>query len=310
VSFWDGPPLVVAASRMTGVRCYLDVDPVTLARVLAGLGRVELVGPRRHQVCCELWRVTEGRVLVGGLEQHQWAMVARELGHVTGAIWGAWTTWARQASSGLMSRGRPTRNPHEAARRMGEFFERQAVEATQWTLIEPYHELLFSVPDVLYEGRREPVSVVLGMTTDLPLALKLDRIAYYGYDKHMTEFSTDGRHRWEVTLDGAPFLSASLKPTGRVEADIDRARVSSGTTQPLLGGLRDRRPMIAELRRDLNASGEDLHEVEGTIELRRAPFPLLSDGRHPVRSADAPPTRISVGFREVEAFVTYPRPAR
>lgn len=185
----------------------------------------------------------------------------------------------------------------------------QARDTTAWTVVEPYHELLFTVPDVRLPGAPEPVSVVLGMTTDLPLALKIDRIASYGYDKRMAEFSTDGRHHWEVTVDGVPFLSADFEATGRGEDDIDRAGAASGTVQPLLGGLRERRPMLAELRRDLAASGDQLREVEGTIELKTQLFPLLETGRHSVRSRKAPPNRISMSFRGVETFVTYPRPA-
>jgi hypothetical protein len=297
------PLLAVAASKMTGVRCYVDVDPGELARTLAPLGAVELAAPEGRQVCCELWRVTEGRILAGGLERREWAMVARELGHLAGGFWGASTAWAWGA-----------RRARQAAlvgsARMGDFMERQALDATRWTVIEPYHELLVSVPDVRYAGSPAPVSVVLGMTTDSPLALKIDSIAYYGYDKRLTEFSTDGLHDWEVRLESRPFLRATFEPTGRLEADIDRTAAASGTIQPLLGGLRSRRPMLAELRRDLRTSGDELHEVEGTIEFGRELFPSLLSGLHQVRSRGAPPRRVSVGFRELETFVTYPWPPR
>ena len=305
-------PLVVGAGTMTGVRCYLDVDPDELREALRPLGPIELRGPGRRQVCCELWRVSDGRVLLGGLEQDEWARAARELGGIVGGFWGASMSWAYGALSGV-ARGaegaaRAVRDGARAgAARAGDFLARQAVGLTRWTIIEPYHELLLSVPDAMLPGRAEPISVVLGMVTDLPLAYHLDRLAYYGYDKRIAEFETDARHRWDVSVDGAPFVSARFEPTGREEAEIDRAGAASGTVQPLLGGLRDRRPMFAELRRDLAATGEEIHEVEGTVELSQALFPALRLGAHRVRSRKAPPTRVSVGFRGVEAFVTYPR---
>ena len=311
---WGSPRLRVAASKMTGVRCYLDVEPDALARTLAPLGHVEVRGPPRRQICCELWHVTEGRVLVGGREREEWASVAREMGHLAGGWWGAsmaWTWGALARPTGVADRARLARRwAQEGAARAGDFMAGQARDATHWTVVEPYHELLFTVPDVQLEGAPEPVSVVLGMVTDLPLALKIDRIASYGYDKRMAEFSTDGRHHWEVTVDGAPFLRAAFEPTGRGEAEIDRVSAAAGTIQPLLGGLSDRRLVLAELRRDLGASGDQLREVEGTVEVESWLFPLVEEGCHAVRSREAPPNRISMSFRGVDTFVTYPRPVR
>ena len=68
--------------------------------------------------------------------------------------------------------------------------------------------------------------------------------------------------------------------------------------------------MLSELRRDLCASGEDLHEVEGSVEFAQELFPLMGEGHHRVRSEDAPPSRISVGFRGLDTYVTYPRSPR
>jgi hypothetical protein len=316
---------------MTGVRCYLDVDQEELARALAPLGPMELCGPPRRQVSCELWRVEDGRVLVGGRERHEWALFARELGGMMGGVWGASLSWAYGALSGAAdprrrpgpagallgmattSVGEAIRSARHGARegsaRAGEFLAQQAVALTRWTVIEPYNEVLLSVPDVRYRGMKHHVSVVLGMLTDQPLAIQIDRMAFYGYDKHMAGFDTDARYRWDVSVGGAPFLSARLEPTGRVEGDFDRARAATGTIQPLLGGLRDRRPMLAELRRDLVATGDQVHEVEGTVELSRELFPGLRPGRHTIRSRTAPADRVSVGFRGVDASVSYPRPA-
>ena len=278
-------PLVVAASRMSGVRAYIDVEPDALAAALRPLGPVGLLGPPKRQLCCELWRVTHPRVLIGGLEQSDWTSVARSIGEVAGSFWGG-----------------------KVARSWGSFLALRAEAATRWTVIEPYHELLVSVPDVRYPGCAEPVSVALGMATDLPLAVRLDRLAYYGYNKCLADFSTDGRHEWEVSIDGTPFLQASFEPTGRTAEDFDRGAAGSGGLQPLLGGLVEGRPMIAELRRDLVESGDNLHEVEGTLSVHQSRFPLMKPGDHPVTSSDAPDTRISVGFRDAETHVTYPRP--
>lgn len=281
----DPSSLVVAGGRMTGVRCYIDVDPDELLRALAPLGAIELLAPAGRQVCCELWRLTRGHVLVGGLERERWVEMAGELGRSAASFWGP-----------------------RISREWGSLLERQAAAMTRWMVIEPYHELLFSVPDVRYPGCEEPVSVALGMATDLPLAFHIDHIAWYGYDKRLGTFATDGAHSWDVSVEGELLLSARLEPTGRTGQDFDRAAAASGAAQPLLGGLRENRPMVAELRHDLADCDHQLEEVEGTIELTRGHLPLDLTGRHAVRSRGAPPNRISLGFKDVEAFVTYPRP--
>jgi len=325
VSLWDSPPLIVAASRMTGVRCYIDVDPDDLRAALSPLGPLEFLGPAGgRQVCCELWRATDGRVLIGGLERQEWALVAGELGRLAGLYWGASMAWALRTLSnvtggdpgvwGPAARPGPAAEIEEVRRaadlgaeRGAEMMARGAMNMTRWTVIEPYHELLLSVPDVLYEGCEEPVSVALGMATDSQLAFRLDRLSWYGYNKRMAEFSTDTPHEWDVRIDGVPLLRGRFHRTGRTEYDFERSEAASGTIQPLLGGLEDRRPMIADLRRDLCESGDDLHEVEGTLWFGEEIFPLMRSGSHDVRSTDAPPNRISVGFERLETFVTYPR---
>lgn len=324
MSLWDSPPLVVAASRMTGVRCYLDVDPDRLHDALRPLGPIELLGPPERQLCCELWYVTDGRVLVGGLEQDEWAMVAGEVARATAGFWGACSGWARGllGPPGDGSAGLPPSGPGsqwlaavDTARTFGRaaadawagYAHRQTMNLTRWTVIDPYHELLLSVPDVMYPGCEEPVSVALGMATDSDLAFRLDRLSFYGYDKRIARFSTDGGGQWEVTIDGQPLLRAHFESTGRDERHFNRSEAASGTIQPLLGGLRDRRPMLAELRRDLLASGDGLHEVEGEVDFAQELFPLMERGRHAVESRNAPPSRISVGFERLETWVTYPR---
>lgn len=336
MSLWDSPPLVVAASRMSGVRCYLDVDPDRLRDALRPLGPVELLGPPGRQLCCELWYVTDGRVLVGGLEQDEWAMVAGELARGTAGFWGACGGWARgmlsvpgggspggEAAPPGDGSGKPPptgpgsqwlgametamRYGRAAAEAWGDYAHRQTTDLTRWTVIDPYHELLLSVPDVMYPGCEEPVSVALGMATDSDLAFRLDRLSFYGYDKRMARFSTDRARQWEVTIGGQPVLRAHFAPTGRDERDFNRSEAASGTIQPLLGGIRDRRPMLAELRRDLFASGDGLHEVEGGVEFAQELFPLMEPGIHRVESRNAPPSRISVGFERLQTWVTYPR---
>ena len=82
---------------VVGVNDY-DVDTDAVARSLAPLGSMDLGGTTDRRVCCEIWRVTDGRVLIGGLEQHDWVMAAREMGRLAGTFWGASAGWAWQAA--------------------------------------------------------------------------------------------------------------------------------------------------------------------------------------------------------------------
>ena len=197
----------VSRATLDGLCCEVLVDR---ARVLAWLQRAGAfdvepptgVGPELASVVCEVWQVTDGRSLFGGFDPldvvEQWTALASSL-------FGLGAAPVRALSRALT--------------------------------LGPYRECLVAVPNVRVDGRRERHALVLGMITDNPIALSIDRSFGYGYRKRLGTFRFEDRRRFEVRVGQELVVSGEVtdEPASSGLPEPDRAWLADYWAQPLLG---------------------------------------------------------------------------
>jgi hypothetical protein len=232
---------IVSAATLDGLCCELWIDRARVLACLRSQGALQLAtvnhgDPGLSPVICELWQVTDGRSVLAGFDPHrlveQWAGVA-------GSWFGLGADTAR-ALSRLFSLG-------------------------------PYREFLLTVPNVLIEPGGERHALVLGMITDNPIALSIDRSFGYGYRKRLGRFQFEDRRRFEVLVEREVAVSGEIvdeAPPDRVEPD--RAWVDDYWAQPMLGRLGARDFRRSWLERRLSAAAARASRVSATVVLSPA----------------------------------------
>jgi len=220
VSAGDGRDLVSAAT-LDGLCCELAVDREELFECVRSALGVTPALEGEPRAVCELWQVTNGRTLVAGFDTHrfveQWA-------GLTGPLLGLGA---------------------EAGRALTRLFS-----------LGPYRECLVVVPNVRLEPDARPHSLVLGMVTDDPVALSIDRGFGYGYRKRLGRFGFAEQRRFEVRVEGTPALAGEIVDDGAAAlADADRSWLADYWAQPLLGSRGPRDLRRSWLRRGLDEPG-------------------------------------------------------
>jgi hypothetical protein len=265
--------------------------PTTVAQVneyLRRFGPLEVAGNGKgaHVVTCEVWRVSDGRPMPGGMDQHdavaRWGSFA---GGLTGAMWGA--------AMGLLSTGRAEGGAFAAAgegarrgfMRGSDVVARYARDASQRAVLGPYHELLIGVPDVCFEGSTTRYTAVLAMVTDDAIAESVDRIFGYGYDKKRGRFSFAAAGTFEVRVQEHPLIHGSLQGDGAELSADHTSRVNARWTQPFLGGLHDGSFRVSRLERRVD-SGERWR-VRGDVTLSPDAIPIPFAGTFSASAAVA-----------------------
>lgn len=198
---------LVSSATLDGLCCELLIERSRLLALIRGHGALDVKapgdgGPELLPVICELWHVTDGRSLFGGLEPER---VFEQLAGV---------------ASGFLGPGA------DSVRALSRLFA-----------LGPYHECLVAVPNVLREPRGQRHALVLAMITDNPLALSIDRSFGYGYRKRLGRFDFEDRRRFAVSVEREPLVLGELAEAEAALAEPERAWLEDYWAQPLLGRL-------------------------------------------------------------------------
>jgi hypothetical protein len=257
---------IVSGATLSGAVFELFVERERLERYVRQLGplAIEEGGAESREqasISCEIWTVTNGRSLLGGIDAAQiserWASFA---GGLVGAIWGIQLGWLRARGS---SHRRDLRASASETARLGAGYASGLVEkATRSISLGPYRELLIGVPNVVLTGSAQRHTLVIGMVTDDRLALWFDRWGGYGYRKRLGEFELTHSESFRVSSDGALLLSGRVEPAGFASGTLDW--VEERWAQPLLGAL-DGSFRRSRLERRLDA--ERARALAGTLDL-------------------------------------------
>ena len=270
---------IISGATLDGAYFELPVDQSRLAGHLAGLGPLRLAdrggsvdAPR--PVVCELWRVTEGRLFPAGFDQ--FAMLDRWQDLLFSA-----GTLATAASNWL-----------------------SALRRLSWG---PYHELLVCVPDVQIEDDPERYTLVLGMATDDRLALAIDRIVGYGYNKRLGQFSFAASGALQVEANGEPLLSGMI-PVPALEPlrpAPDFGWLQERWQRPLLGRRANGNWCCSRLERQLTSATE-LRSADGSLWVHEALGPVLA-AAYELSSEQSAGARAAL-FRGVTTRISLPHP--
>lgn len=203
----SGARELVSSATLDGLCCELLIERSRLLAVIRSHGALDVKAssdsaPQLLPLICELWHVTDGRSLFGGLDPGR---VFEQFAGVAGVFFGPGADSVR-ALSRLFSLG-------------------------------PYHECLVAVPNVLLEPRGQRHALVLAMITDNPLALAIDRSFGYGYRKRLGRFDFEDRRRFAVSVEREPLVLGELAEAEAALAEPERAWLEDYWAQPLLGRL-------------------------------------------------------------------------
>jgi hypothetical protein len=232
---------IVSAATLDGLCCELWIDRARLLACVRGQGALHLEhvnhgAPELSPVICELWQVTHGRSVLGGFDPHrlveQWAGAA-----------GSWL--------GLGA---------DTGRALNRLFS-----------LGPYRECLLAVPNVSLERGGERHALVLGMITDNPIALSIDRSFGYGYRKRLGRFRFEDRRRFEVVVEREVAVSGEIVDDDEPRSlEPDRAWLDDYWAQPLLGRLGPRDFRRSWLERRSSAPEARASRVGATLVLSPA----------------------------------------
>lgn len=279
----------LSGARLSGVHLTLPWPRESLNQSLRVWGSLEAqpvedYPSSEHPICFELWRITGGRLELGGTDQHEYcATLAAAYGSIL----------ERSVRSLVALR---------VSRRLGA----RARELSQMAslYLGTYHELLVSIPNVRLAGRvAEPHTLVLGMITDSRLARWGDTAFGFRYNKQPGIFETDGLSSWRVSAGGCQLMSVRVTPAS-VASPPDLGPRNYHWQSPLLGGLGTRRWVGSQLQRDLLAPDVRVSAAAGTFDLSHALALGPGAGVHDLAaesSAWAP-----LLFANVDARVSYP----
>lgn len=304
-----------SGARLDATTIALPLWPVELARIMAAFPGVKLapaggMPPGVHPLCIDLWRVSAGRIEVGGRDQHTLAQRAGEatgalVGGGVGAAWGATAGAAAGASTGatlglalgplgaawglgmgwvagatLGAAAAGVAGAAHGAASAGLPWRR--VSETASRTLGSYHEVLIGLPNAVV-GDGPPAFLVLGMYTDNPIALWGDRVLRTGYGKRLAPIRLRAVRQFEVGGEGGKRLVAALRP-GRGSPPGLGAH-AAWLSQPLLG--RPGAGAYALSRLDRALDGVRIAPVAGTVTLSPDFLPGLDEGRRSFRALGA-----------------------
>jgi hypothetical protein len=133
-----------------------------------------------------------------------------------------------------------------------------SVANAAFSRVGAYHEVMMGVPDVSLEGLPDgPVTLVLGMYTDSPVAKWGDDALRSGYGKRLTRIERRGFDEFAVFRgDGRALLRTHGEPGARSEDAANGARAPAEDaqrwwSQPLLGYLGNGEYALSHLTRSL-----------------------------------------------------------
>jgi hypothetical protein len=268
-----------ASARLELCVCVLHVPREPLARALAELGPLELSADDegRAPICIELWDVREGRIRFAGLPQERlYETGAMLMGSAYGALLGP----LGSLSMGLAGRSLGAALSSAASRTLGR-----------------YRELLIGVPNVTLAGAAS-CYFVLGMRTDSPFAITVDRLLGYGFDKRAASFAG--------TLAGGLSVREASRQPELLHARIDEAVSTMGESSfaPVRAWLE--RPLLAGTRGRLAFSTLRRAYPAGAISADRATLQL--GALHPALPPVAHAAEI-FRVRDVAVELSLPSPA-
>jgi hypothetical protein len=291
---------IVSGASIDGFSFEMAVPLERVTRHLRRFGPLRIAeGASRgknHVLTCDVWRVTDGRAMPGGLDQHdaaaRWGSLA---GGLTGAMWGA----ALGFLSAARTRAAPFESASDGARqgysRGSGVAARYARDVSRRLSLGPYHELVLGVPDVCVGDGNARYTAILAMVTDDALAESVDRLFGYGYDKQRGRFSFADAAAFDVAVGGRPLLAGRLSRDDAAPG-AEEGRVNGRWAQPLLGGLRDGTFRVSRLERRID--GTTWWKVRGAVEVHAGAIALPVEGT--VSAAGA------VGFTGVSTRISRP----
>lgn len=340
----------LSGARLDSTTFALMVDAAAVRAALADLDpRLSLARPAevaagKHPIVVDLFRVSEGRLEAGSIDQHRWtggsgAMTGAWLGAGVGGMFGAgyggltgatmggyvgrwlgpagWlagaaTGWMGGCMLGAMSGLAP------GVVRGAMLGAKGAAGASQrWSdAVGSYEEVLIGVPDVVVRGDRIEGGAasprhffVLQMYTDSALARWGDRAFAFGYRKQMAQIQHDLFRSIRVEERQRVLLDCSFVNEDQTHwqsaAQTTRSRRLLETLrQPLLAVTEDGRLARSHLQRDLTAS--DVSTATGAVRVADGFAPAVT--AQEIRLGDGPGKQPWGGFhtRKIMSRVSYP----
>jgi hypothetical protein len=257
-----------------------------------------------HPLLIDIWQLSDGRLELAGLTQHQWSeLVYSSCGAAFGAALGALGGVPRGIAGSVRGGMDGVRRGMNALGRVGRTLSENSARA-----LGNYVEVMFSIPlvrvsDESSSSASGPFSLSLGVYTDSKPACAIDQRFRYGLGKtlariELEEGGTTGLAR-VVDTSGHEVLSASLHSCGHLERPPEL--LSPWLEAPLLGVHRASAEKPASLRysglrRHFGPTG--VHALTGVIRLPRGPFGL------PSGAWDIAPR--SIGYDRVWSEITLP----
>jgi hypothetical protein len=298
---------------------------------------VEGAPPDVHPLFLDLWRVTDGRAELVGIDQHEWAERAGAVsagltGAGIGAFWGALAAGANGAAAAGRAGARfgpwgslvgaafgsvmgaaagaasgALQGGSRLAALSGQV-ARRASEQLSHT-VGSYHEVVAGVPNVGRPGG--PLRMfVLGMYSDNLVAIWGDRMLRTGYRKQLASIEAAGATAVAVAVDGARVLDVSIDvDPGATSTDAVPVPFDRFFAQPLLGRLGDGGLVASVVERSFAAPARLLPPGRARVAIG----PGFFDGVPPGAYGAGPPEAGSpfgvLRAAGVPARLTFPEPA-
>ncbi|HXN30534.1 MAG TPA: hypothetical protein VN894_01685 [Polyangiaceae bacterium] len=306
----------LSRARLAGLLLAVPCDRRALEAQLASLGPLRVLAdpdcPRgQHALHVEFWRVSDGAVYFGHLDQHQWAeRLGSSWGGAIGALWGAplagWQamlgaapSYASELRAGFRVGARATR-PWAAA-----------LSEAGASVLGSYHELMISVPGVIIENapRATVYSLVLDMVTDSALARWADTALGFGYRKRPGAFGPDAKGPYTVTAQGGLVARAVVRdaPMKRGHG-LDIARADRLLQLPLLGVLGRGDFCESLLRRSLAQPDATVAPRSASLEVSKTVLRELLPRQTEGAGYSSHAWYRGIEFRNLDARVSYPSP--
>jgi hypothetical protein len=335
----------LSGARLDSTTFALMVDAAAVRAAIADLDpRLSLARPAevaagKHPIVVDLFRVSEGRLDLGAIDQHQWtggagamagALCGAGVGGTFGAAYGGLTGatmggyvgrwlgpagWLAGAATGWMGGcmlGAMSGLAPGVVRGAMLGAKGAAGASQRWSeIVGNYEEVLIGVPDVVMRGDRAAHHnfFVLQMYTDSALARWGDRAFAFGYRKQMAHIRHDlfrsfrVEDNQHVVLDGA---FANDEPTSWQSASqaTPSPRLFATLRQPLLAVTEDGRLARSRLERDLTAS--DVRIATGAVRVGGNFAPGVP--AQELRLGDGSGKQAWAGFhtRKIMSRVSYP----
>ena len=293
----------LSSAALDGVLIEIPCRRAPLAEWLAEQGPLTIASKsRQHPVYCELWRVHDGGLCVGGASQHDlWELGGRASGVALRAIAQTWAPLSGPMRQTLLA------NARASAELLPGLFRRfsQALVAP----LSTYFEIMLWIPGVTLRGRQETFSFVTGMFTDSALARWADAAFGFGYRKQPARFDVPSPETFSVkTLAGIPLLAFSGKRCNAALRKGPLGALESALQSPLLGLTPGGSLAQSTLKRSLTTVAS-MQPLIGAVQLAPNLFPGSAGQPRSARAGSRKPWNALV-FSNMRAVVSYPAPVR